>query len=74
VSWNQTPGHPAWHVRPPRTFPAVETEALSQRVIQRILIGHLDAMLPEPLADMLEREEAQRVDVCARLEKPGLGK
>jgi len=52
----------------------VKTEALSQRVIQRILIGHLDAMLPEPLADMLEREEAQRVDVCARLEKPGLGK
>jgi hypothetical protein len=41
----------------------VETEALSQRVIQRILIGHLDAMLPEPLADVLEREEAQHVDV-----------
>jgi hypothetical protein len=48
---------------PPRTSPAVETEALRQPVIQRILTERLDAMLPEPLAVVLEREERERVQV-----------
>jgi len=54
--------------KPARTFPAVETEALSQREIQRILTDKLDAMLPEPLADVLEREDEERVQVRERLE------
>jgi hypothetical protein len=53
---------------PLRTFPAVETEALSQREIQRILTEHLDRMLPEPLADVLAREKEQRVRVHQRLQ------
>jgi hypothetical protein len=60
-------GKPDHRYKPVRTFPAVETEALRQRVIQRILREHLDGMLPEPLADVLEREERQRVQVRARL-------
>jgi hypothetical protein len=59
---------PDHRYKPVRTFPAVETEALSQRVIQRILTEHLDAMLPEPLADVLERERAERVQVREVLE------
>jgi hypothetical protein len=47
--------------RPVRTFPAVETEALRQREIQRILTERLDAELSEPLSVVLEREEQQRV-------------
>jgi hypothetical protein len=35
-------------------------------VIQRLLTERLDAMLPEPLADVLEREERQRVQVQVR--------
>jgi hypothetical protein len=53
--------------KPPRRFPAVETEALTQLVIQDILTERLDAMLPEPLAEILEREERQRVEVRERL-------
>jgi hypothetical protein len=49
--------------KPPQKFPAVETEALSQREIQRILTEHLDAMLPEPLAVVKAREAEQRVQV-----------
>jgi len=54
---------------PPRTFPAVETEALRQQEIQRILTERLDAELPEPLAVVLEREEQQRVLVRERLNR-----
>jgi hypothetical protein len=49
--------------RPPLTFPAVETEALRQREIQRILTERLDAELPEPLSAVLEREQRERVQV-----------
>jgi hypothetical protein len=47
--------------KPAKTFPAVETEALRQTQIQRILTSALEAMVPEPLAEVLSREEAQRV-------------
>jgi hypothetical protein len=52
---------------PPRKFPAVETEALRQQEIQRILAERLDAELPEPLSVVREREERQRVQVRERI-------
>jgi hypothetical protein len=39
---------------------AVETEALSQQLIVDVLVERLDELLPEPLEDVLEREERQR--------------
>ena len=39
---------------------SVETEALSQSVIVQIVRDRLDALLPEPLEDVQEREEAER--------------
>ncbi len=39
---------------------AVETEAISQRVLIDILRAWLDARLPEPLERVLEREARQR--------------
>jgi hypothetical protein len=35
--------------RPPKVYPAVETEALSQRLIVDIVAARLDELLPEPL-------------------------
>jgi hypothetical protein len=52
---------------PPRTFPAVETEALRQQEIQRILTTRLAAELPEPLSVAREREAQQRAEVRERL-------
>jgi hypothetical protein len=46
--------------RPPQVYPAVETEALSQRVIVDIVRDRLDELVPEPLAGVLERERDQR--------------
>jgi hypothetical protein len=46
---------------------AVETEALSQRVITDIVRKALDAMLPEPLAEVLAREQAERDALEAEL-------
>jgi hypothetical protein len=54
--------------RPAKTHRAIETEALSQQVIVEILRGELDSMLPEPLADVLVREEQQRTDIRSLLE------
>jgi len=46
--------------KPHREHAAIETEALSQRVIVDILRTALDELLPQPLADVQVREEAQR--------------
>jgi hypothetical protein len=46
--------------RPVRYHDAVETEALRQTIIADIVRARLDALLPEPLARELEREEQQR--------------
>jgi hypothetical protein len=46
---------------PPRRFPAVETESLGQAQIIAILTSKLEEATPEPLEDVLEREELQRV-------------
>ena len=53
--------------KPPRTFPAVETEALRQQEIQRILLEALEEDVPQPLSEILEREQLQRVLVRERL-------
>jgi hypothetical protein len=42
---------------------AVETEALSQRLILDIVKGRLSELLPEPLASVQEREERERTTV-----------
>jgi hypothetical protein len=46
---------------------AIETEALRQQVIIGIVRGWLDALLPEPLAEVLVREQQQRAAVVAAL-------
>jgi hypothetical protein len=55
--------------KPVRYFEAVETEALGQAEIARLLTERLDRELPEPLAAVLEREKRQRVQVRALLEQ-----
>ena len=47
---------------------AVETEALSQRIIVEILRTRLDELLPEPLERVVEREREQRANVRRDLE------
>jgi hypothetical protein len=42
------------------THEAVETEALSQKLIVKLVRRRLDALLPEPLASVLERETSER--------------
>jgi hypothetical protein len=49
--------------KPPREFPAVETEALGQTRIISLLTEHLEDAAPERLSEVLEREEEQRVQV-----------
>jgi hypothetical protein len=53
--------------KPVRYHDAVETEALGQSVIVGIVRDHLDGLLPEPLADVHEREQAQRAKVRTAL-------
>jgi hypothetical protein len=55
--------------KPIRFHDAVETEALGQSVIVGIVRDRLDALLPEPIETVLEREEAQRREVAAMLEE-----
>lgn len=52
---------------PPRAFEAVETEALGQTEILGLLTARLDDLAPEPLSEVLVREEVQRVQVRERL-------
>jgi hypothetical protein len=53
--------------KPVRYHPAVETEALSQRVIVDIVRSALEDRLPEPLADVQERADRERAAVIAAL-------
>jgi hypothetical protein len=46
--------------RPAREHEAWETEALGQRTVLALLHEALDDLLPEPLADVLERERVER--------------
>jgi hypothetical protein len=56
--------------RPPRIHEAIEVEALSQGEVTGIVRDALDALLPEPLDQVREREANQREaarSVIARL-------
>jgi hypothetical protein len=52
-----------------RPHEAVETEAISQRVLIDILQGRLDALLPEPLGRVQEREGRQRRRIAGLLRR-----
>jgi hypothetical protein len=53
--------------KPPRWHDAVETEALGQSFIVALVRARLEALLPEPLEDVQERERRQRATVRALL-------
>ncbi len=55
--------------KPTREYEAVECEAIGQVELERMLRRQLDRMLPEPLADVLDREERQRAEVRRLLEE-----
>jgi hypothetical protein len=46
---------------------AVETEALSQRIIIEIVRARLDELLPESLQDVQERAERERAAIKRKL-------
>lgn len=56
-----------YRFKPARAFNAVETEALGQARIMELLKERLEAAVPEPLTEVLRREEQQRVLVRERL-------
>ncbi len=58
---------PDHRFKPVRYNDAIETEALKQTEIQRILTERLDWELPEPLAVVFGREGEQRVQVRNKL-------
>lgn len=49
--------------KPVRYFDAIETEAFGQARIIAALKTRLDELIPEPLADILAREEQQKADM-----------
>jgi hypothetical protein len=53
-----------------RPHEAVETEAISQRVLIDILRAYLTKLLPEPLSRVQERERRQRRQIAALLNAP----
>lgn len=55
--------------KPAKPYEAIECEALGQGVLVRLIRKHLDRLLPEPLADVLVREQRQRAQVSAALAK-----
>jgi hypothetical protein len=57
--------------KPVQYHDAVETEALGQSEIVRIVREHLDGLLPEPLEVVREREARQRQQVAAFLRRMG---
>jgi hypothetical protein len=54
--------------KPPRRHEAVEVEALGQRMVTRLVQSAIEELLPEPLANVWERERDQREQVRTRLE------
>lgn len=55
--------------KPPRKYSAVECEAVGQVELTRLVRAHLDALLPEPLADVRVREQEQREEMAAILRR-----
>lgn len=52
-----------------RPHVSYEAEALGQRALTALLAGWLDGLLPEPLEDVLEREEAERERLAEELRR-----
>ena len=50
-------------------FDAVETEAFGRANIVATVQARLDGLPPEPLADVLERERAERAEVVEQLRR-----
>jgi len=48
-----------------REYEAVECEAVGQVALERMLCARLDALLPEPLDRVHEREQRQRTKMRA---------
>lgn len=61
---------PIWKVdgRDRKGHSAIEVESLGQAAVVELVRDALDRLLPEPLADVLERERVQRAEARARLE------
>lgn len=55
--------------KPTRHHEAIEVESLGQATVTELIRAELDALLPEPLADVLEREEDQREVELVRLRR-----
>lgn len=53
--------------KPAKLCQAWEVEALTQEGVERLVRDALDALLPEPLAHVLERERQQRAEVLEHL-------
>lgn len=54
---------------PPKVHEAIETEALGQRLIVDLLRDRLNELMPEPIADIIERQTQQREEVAETLEE-----
>ena len=50
-------------------FDAVETEAFGQANIVATVQARIDELMPEPLDDVLEREQTQRAEVIEQLQR-----
>jgi hypothetical protein len=55
--------------KPARSYQAVECEAVGQKVLETIFRKVLDKMLPEPLADVRQREQEQRNRLANQLRR-----
>jgi hypothetical protein len=55
--------------KPPKTYQAVECEAVGQRVLEDLLRQFLDDRLSQPLEDVLEQESEQREKLRSIIEK-----
>jgi hypothetical protein len=53
--------------KPTRYYDAMECEALGQGIIVGLLRDRLDELMPEPINDVLVREEQQRAEVAEQL-------
>ena len=58
-----------YRYRPPRSYRAIECEAVGQAVLERMLRAVLDALLPEPLERVQVREKRQQRVMLAALAK-----
>jgi hypothetical protein len=55
--------------KPAKSYRAIECEALGQGVLVRLIRRHLDRLLPQPIAPMREREDHERMQMLAALQR-----